>query len=107
MTVRGELVSDEAIKALLRSAVEGDAFPYGYRKLTHWLRREHRLVINKKKVYRLCKEMGILMKQRRPKLKHPRRIARNRLVDGVNQLWESDIARYEALQTEWHAKATQ
>lgn len=91
MTIRRELVSDEAIKVLLRSAVEGDAFPYGYRKLTHWLRREHRLVINKKKVYRLCKEMGILMKQRRPKSKHPRCIARNRLVDGVNQLWETDI----------------
>lgn len=28
----------------------------GYKKLTHYLRREHGVVINKKKVYRLCKE---------------------------------------------------
>jgi len=49
------------------------------------------LNINKKKVYRLCKEMGILMPQRKPKPKRPRRIARNRLVDGVNQLWDTDI----------------
>ncbi|MBF7084529.1 transposase [Desulfallas sp. Bu1-1] len=30
---------------------------YGYRKLRRCLQRQHGLVINKKKVYRLCKEI--------------------------------------------------
>lgn len=87
----GRRVSDQGIQALLLSAVEGEGYAYGYRKLTHWLRREHQLVINPKKGYRLCKEMGIL-KPNRPVRRHrPRRIARNRQVTGPNQLWETDI----------------
>ena len=88
----GQAVSDGCIKDLLLSAVEGEAYPYGYRKLTSWLRREHELVINKKKVYRLCKELGILQTQRRLRPRQPKRqVAMNRKVTGVNQLWETDI----------------
>ena len=92
VTRNGRIVSDECIKELLLSAINGDAYPYGYRKLTSWLRREHRLKINKKKVYRLCKELGILRTQRRlrPRLAK-RKVAMNREVTGVNQLWETDI----------------
>lgn len=88
----GRIISDVCVKELLQSAIEGDGFPYGYRKLTYWLRREHKLVINKKKVYRLCKEMGILQiqRRRRPRLRR-HRIAMNREVTAVNQVWESDI----------------
>ncbi|WXJ94326.1 hypothetical protein MCACP_07990 [Neomoorella carbonis] len=35
--------------------------------------------------------MGILKPQRQIKVKHPRRLARNRIVTGPNQLWETDI----------------
>jgi len=91
-TIDGEMVSDDCIKDFLLSAIEGDGYPYGYRKLTKWLRREHKLVINKKKVYRLCKELGILQKQRRFRPRLPkRRIAINRVVTGINQVWETDI----------------
>ena len=48
---------------------------YGYRKLTKMLRRQHQLVINKKKVYRLCKKMNVLRPQRKLKIKHPKRLA--------------------------------
>jgi putative transposase len=64
---------------------------YGYRKLTKLLRRQHRLVINKKKVYRLCKKMSVLRPQRTLKIKHPKRLANNRIITGSNQLWETDI----------------
>jgi putative transposase len=57
---------------------------YGYRKLTKGLRREYALCINKKKVYRLCKELEILLPQRKKKNKYSRRVARNQVVDGVN-----------------------
>lgn len=64
---------------------------YGYRKLTKILRREHCLVINKKKVYRLCKEMNVLRPQRKLRPSHPKRLANNRVITGSNQLWETDI----------------
>src|SRR5690606_17843725 len=70
-------VSEEGIKDLLRSAIAGDAYPYGYHKLTQWLRREHQLIINKKRVYRLCKEMDILLPQRRRKRRRVRRVSQN------------------------------
>ncbi|WP_407058223.1 transposase [Tigheibacillus jepli] len=40
--------------------ISGECNGYGYRKLTLALRREYKLKINKKKVYRLCKELDIL-----------------------------------------------
>ncbi|SFV10243.1 HTH-like domain-containing protein [Alicyclobacillus macrosporangiidus] len=52
-----------------------DGYAYGYRKLTHMLRQEHGLVINEKKVYRLCKELGILRPQRKIHPRHPRKLA--------------------------------
>ena len=91
-TTTGQEVTDEGVKALLQSAIEGDGYCYGYRKLTHWLRREHKLIINEMKVYRLCREMRILRPQRkRTAPRYPRRAAANRVVTGVNQLWETDI----------------
>lgn len=72
-------------------AIEGDGFAYGYLKLTYWLKRKYSLAINKKKVYRLCKELGVLKQQRKIKSKHPRKLARNHEITGLNQLWEVDI----------------
>jgi putative transposase len=86
-----EPVSDEQIKAWLKELIEGEGFAYGYVKMTIILKHKYGLIINKKKVYRLCKEMGILKPQRQIKVKHPRRLARNRIVTGPNQLWEIDI----------------
>ncbi|MFE9279615.1 transposase [Paenibacillus glucanolyticus] len=37
----------------------GEGANYGYRKLTVLLKRRHQLKINKKKVYRLCKQMDV------------------------------------------------
>lgn len=46
---------------------------------------------NKKKVYRLCKELNVLRLQRIVKPKHPREIAKNREITKPNSLWEVDI----------------
>jgi putative transposase len=75
----------------LMELMAGDEQIYGYRKLTKCLHRQYHLVINKKKTYRLCKELGILQKQRRVKAHHPRRLARNRTITASNQLWQIDI----------------
>lgn len=49
------------------------------------------LIINKKKVYRLCKKLAILKKRKTKQPKHPRKLAQNRVVTGPNQLWQVDI----------------
>lgn len=84
-------VSDLEIKEWILELISGDESVYGYRKLTKCLRRKHKLEINKKKVYRLCKELDILSPQRRILIRHPRKIAINRNIQGPNQLWEIDI----------------
>ncbi|GAW92447.1 IS3 family transposase [Calderihabitans maritimus] len=96
MDIHGNPVSDEQIKEYIIELIEGEGYAYGYHKLTICLRRKYKLVINKKKVYRLCKELDVLKPQRRVKRKHPRRVARNRTVTASNQLWErmSSMATY-------------
>lgn len=90
-TKSGQRFSDEQVKEWIMEAIEGDGFAYGYLKLTYWLKQKFGLIINKKKVYRLCKELGILKPQRVIKPKHPRKLARNRDITAPNQLWEVDI----------------
>lgn len=91
MDKSGKKVSDEQIKEWLLELILGEENSYGYRKLAKSLNRQYGIIINKKKVYRLCKELGILKKQRQVTLKYPRKIARNRIITSVNQLWEIDI----------------
>jgi putative transposase len=89
--VDGKKRSDEQIKEWLLEAIAGDGYAYGYRKLTKMIRRQYGLIINKKKVYRLCKELDILKPQRKKKVSYPRKLARNRVITESNQLWETDI----------------
>lgn len=87
----GQPVSDEQIKEWLMELIAGDESTYGYRKLTLCLRRQYGVVINKKKVYRLCQELDILQPQRRRRTHYPRKLANNREIRASNQLWEMDI----------------
>jgi len=91
LTRSGKRVSNEQIEEWLMELVSGEEHGYGYLLLTECLRVQHDLVINKKKVYRLCKKLGILHPQRRKKVHHPRRLARNHTITGSNQLWQLDI----------------
>lgn len=90
-TRSGEMISDAQIKDWLMELVAGEAHIYGYLLLTECLRQQYDLVINKKKTYRLCKELGILHPQRRKKSHYPRRLARNAIITGSNQQWQLDI----------------
>ncbi|WP_257786246.1 IS3 family transposase [Clostridium pasteurianum] len=84
-------ICDELIKEFIIESIDGDAINYGYRKITYHLRKYYNLIINPKKVYRLCKELNVLKEQRVIKPKVKRTIAANRIVTGSNQLWEMDI----------------
>ncbi len=68
--------------------IETEAF--GYYKLTVCLKRQFGLIIEDKKVYRLCKEMDILKPQRQKIIRYPRVITSNHEITGSNQLWEID-----------------
>jgi putative transposase len=92
-------ISDEQIKEFICEIIAGDGEYYGYRKITVVLQREYNLVINKKKVYRLCKELNMLKPQRKIKQKHPRKLSRNREIVTPNQLWEADL-KYGYIQGE-------
>ena len=87
----GQKICDQQINEWIYRLIDGEGFSYGYRKLTLLLRRNYHLIINKKKVYRLCKLERILRPQRQLKFKHPRKLARNRVITDSNQLWEMDI----------------
>lgn len=91
LTQTGERVSDEQIKEWLMELIAGEEFIYGYKMLSQCLRDQYQLVINHKKVYRLCKELDILQPQRVKTAHHPRTLARNHTITGPNQLWQLDI----------------
>lgn len=90
-TTDGKKICDMQIKEWILALIDGECFAYGYYKLAVELRRTYKLIINKKKAYRLCKEMGVLRPQRKTQSKYPRKLARNRTVTAPNQLWETDI----------------
>jgi putative transposase len=87
----GTTVPDEQIEEYLMEAVEGEGATYGIKNLTQYLQDNHRLIINHKKVARLCKGLGILLPQRIGNPKYPKRLARNHLITAPNQLWQLDI----------------
>ena len=63
LTDDGEYVSNEVVLEHIREILSGEFVDYGYVKLTHGLRGQYGYRINKKKVYRLMKQAGLLYKR--------------------------------------------
>lgn len=90
----GEVVFDEAIISALKyyrcklEFVNGG----GCRKLSHYLSRDYKYIVNHKKVYRLCKENNLLLpKRKKVKKLIGKRISQNRIISEPDQLWELDL----------------
>ncbi len=90
-TYSGQKISDEQVKEFIMEEISGDGYPYGYKKLTSSMQEDYKLNINHKKVYRLCKELDVLLPQRKIISKHPRKLAKKTKVTGSNQLWQMDL----------------
>jgi len=90
-TQTGQKISDEQLQEWLMELIAGEEHIYGYKMLAECLRTQYHMIINNKKVYRLCKKLDILQPQRRKIIHYPRRLARNHTITGPNQLWELDI----------------
>ncbi|WP_408065614.1 transposase [Schnuerera ultunensis] len=55
------------MKEYILEIIETEGLYYGYYKIAVLLRRKFNLIINKKKAYRLCKELKVLRPQRKIK----------------------------------------
>lgn len=88
----GKDVSDKDIISNLKELREKKFLKQtGYRKLTHFLRRDFNLIINHKKVYRLYTEAGLTLPRKKKTKRQGKRICENRTVIEPNQLWQFDI----------------
>lgn len=65
LDVEGRVWTEEELVALIAAELEREFVDYGYIKITKWLQRKHKLLINRKKVYRLMSKHRLL--NRRPK----------------------------------------
>lgn len=91
LTRDGRIFTDIKIQKFITKLIQHEGDCYGYIKITHALRKKYNLVINKKKVYRLCKVLKVLLPQRQRRSKYPRKVAANHVISGPNQLWETDL----------------
>lgn len=89
----GSTILDSTIIFLLKKYRERIEFvnACGYHKLKFYLRRDYGFFINGKKLYRLCKENGLLLARDKKKIKKSRKVCLNRIVTCPKQLWEFDI----------------
>lgn len=91
--LQGEEISDEVIKEHLKNFRAKKEFSNegGCKIISHYFRRDYGLIINHKKVYRLCKELNLLLPKKKKEKKLYRKISENRKVTGPNQLFQFDI----------------
>jgi len=69
--MQGDSVSNEQVVKDIISVLSSEFVDYGYLKVTHYLRNEKHYIINPKKVYRLVKELHLLL-QTKVKSKYPK-----------------------------------
>lgn len=92
---------DTALRALIQDVVVANKQRRGYRYITHELRREHGVVVNRKRVLRLMRQDNLLCLPRKPFVppttdsRHTWRIVPNLVkgleLTGLDQLWVADI----------------
>ena len=93
INLNGEIILDERIIDALKLYRSRKEFINGggYRKLKYYLQRDYGVVVNHKKIYRLCREHNLLLPKRKKRKRKGGRISQNRVVTRPNQLWEVDL----------------
>jgi putative transposase len=91
--IHGNKIADALIVNALKKYREDINFHNGggYLKFKHYLKKDYGYCVNKKKIYRLCKEHKLLLPLRKKKKWRNRKICMNRVITAPNQLWEFDI----------------
>ena len=70
----------------------GEKPAYGYRRVTWWLRRKENLVVNRKRVLRVMRERGLLVRSRRLRARRKKEWGRVEAPE-PNQIWQSDMTK--------------
>jgi putative transposase len=70
----------------------GEKPAYGYRRVTWWLRRKENLVVNRKRVLRVMRERGLLVRSRRLRARRKKEWGRVEAAE-PNQIWQSDMTK--------------
>ncbi|MES9684332.1 IS3 family transposase, partial [Gottfriedia acidiceleris] len=110
---------DGELKELILKLYEGSDKQWGYRYIHMELVEEYQMKINHKRVYRLCKELGIqsIIRKKRKypnynnyRLKEPENIAPNLLnrdftANKPNQKWVTDITTFQVGEEKLHLSA--
>lgn len=88
-----EKVLDENIVLLLKNYRKQLYFMNagGSKILHHYLKRDFQIIVNHKKINRLCKENGILLPRNQKKVRKNIKVCQNRKINRPNQLWQFDI----------------
>jgi transposase InsO family protein len=70
----------------------GEKPAYGYRRVAWWLRRKENLVVNRKRVLRVMRERGLLVRSRRLRARRKKEWGRVEAAE-PNQIWQSDMTK--------------
>ena len=70
----------------------GEKPAYGYRRVAWWLRRKEGLTVNRKRVLRVMRERGLLVRARRLRARRKKEWGRVEASE-PNQIWQSDMTK--------------
>jgi putative transposase len=70
----------------------GEKLAYGYRRVTWWLRRKEGLQVNRKRVLRVMRERGLLVRSRRLRARRRKEWGRVE-ASRPNEIWQSDMTK--------------
>jgi transposase InsO family protein len=91
--INHHLILETSVIELLKEFRKKDEFSNagGCRAIPHYLRRDNGIIINHKRVYRICKEHKLLLPKNKKNKFKQKKICINRKITGPNQLWQFDI----------------
>jgi transposase InsO family protein len=70
----------------------GEKPAYGYRRVAWWLRRKENLPVNRKRVLRVMRERGLLVRSRRLRARRKKEWGRVEAA-APNQIWQCDMTK--------------
>ena len=70
----------------------GEKLAYGYRRVAWWLQRKKGLPVNRKRVLRVMRERGLLVRSRRLRARRKKEWGRVEAAE-PNQIWQSDMTK--------------
>jgi putative transposase len=70
----------------------GEKLAYGYRRVAWWLQRKKGLPVNRKRVLRVMRERGLLVRSRRLRARRKKEWGRVEVAE-PNQIWQSDMTK--------------